>query len=250
MTKKVLVTGSTKGIGFEIAKKFNNGDWHVITTSRNLVNTLHFKDDFKHKENIEYFKVDFRNTQEISELKNAIVHLHGIIDCLVINVGSGSGHVGVDTDFEQNRQQLENNFFTVYKTLKILSSTLKKNCGSKIIIIGSVAGNVNVGAPYNYSSAKSAIVNLLKNYVSNLANYGIAVNLINPGHTLTANGIWDKKLQENPAEVRKILNKYVPLKKIGLASDLAELVFLLAEYNCNYLTGSQIDLDGGLTTSR
>ena len=250
MKKRILVTGSTKGIGLEIAKKFSNSDWQVLTTSRNLANVLQFKSDFEHKENIEYFKVDFRSAEEISELRNKIVNLYGSIDCLVINVGSGSGPVGVATDFEQNRQQIENNFLTVYKTLKILNSTISKNSSSRIIIIGSVAGNVNVGAPYNYSSAKSAIVNLVKNCVFNLAKDGIAINLINPGHTLTANGIWDKKLKENPTLVQKIINEYVPLKKIGLGSDLADLVFLLAEYKSNYLNGAQIELDGGLTISR
>ena len=109
---------------------------------------------------------------------------------------------------------------------------------------------MNVGAPFNYSSAKSAIVNLMKDYVCKLSQDGISVNLINPGHTLTANGVWDKKLKEDPNEVQKMLTKYVPLKKLGTGSDLAELVFLLAEYKSNYLNGTQIELDGGLTISR
>jgi 3-oxoacyl-[acyl-carrier protein] reductase len=90
----------------------------------------------------------------------------------------------------------------------------------------------------------------MKNYVHNLAKDGISVNLINPGHTLTVNGIWDKKLKEDPIGVQEMLAKYVPLKTIGSGSNLAELVFLLAEYKSNYLNGAQIDLDGGLTISR
>jgi 3-oxoacyl-[acyl-carrier protein] reductase len=168
----------------------------------------------------------------------------------VINVGSGSGSVGVATDFEQNRQQIEDNFLTVYRTLKILGSTICKNKNSRIIIIGSVAGKVNVRAPFNYSSAKSAIVNLMKDYVRKLAQDGISVNLINPGHTLTPNGNWDKKLQEDPNGVQNILTKFVPLKRLGSGSDLAELVFLLTEYKSNYLNGAQIEIDGGLTISR
>ena len=250
MNKKVLVTGSTKGIGLEIARKFSNSGWKVLTTSRNPVNILQFKNDFNSKENIEYFKVDFRSNKEISELRETIVNLFEGIDCLVINVGSGSGPVGVATDFEQNRQQIENNFLTVYRTLKILSNTIKKNNNSRIVIIGSVAGNVNVGAPFNYSSAKSAIVNLMKDYVCKLAQDGISVNLINPGHTLTANGIWDKKSQGDPNEVQNILTKFVPLKRLGSGSDLADLVFLLTEYKSNYLNGAQIEIDGGLTISR
>ena len=250
MNKKVLVTGSTKGIGLEIARKFSNSGWKVLTTSRNPVNVLHFKSEFNNKENIDYFKVDFRSNDEINELRKTIINLYESIDCLVINVGSGSGSVGIATDFEQNRQQIEDNFLTVYRTLKILESTIYKNKNSRIIIIGSVAGNVNVGAPYNYSSAKSAIVNLMKNYVKSLSKDEISVNLVNPGHTFTANGIWDKKLQEDLSGVQKILTKYVPLKKLGIGSDLAELVFLLTKYKSNYLNGAQIDLDGGLTISR
>jgi 3-oxoacyl-[acyl-carrier protein] reductase len=90
----------------------------------------------------------------------------------------------------------------------------------------------------------------MNNYVNSLAMDGISVNLINPGHTLTSNGNWDKKLQEDPNGVQKILTKYVPLKKLGLGSDLAELVFLLTEYKSNYLNGAQIEIDGGLTISR
>jgi 3-oxoacyl-[acyl-carrier protein] reductase len=138
----------------------------------------------------------------------------------------------------------------VYRTLKILGSTICKNKNSRVIIIGSVAGKINVGAPYNYSSAKSALVNLMSNYVNSLAIDGISVNLINPGHTLTPNGIWDKKLQADPNGVQKILAKYIPLKKLGSGSDLADLVFLLTEYKSNYLNGAQIEIDGGLTISR
>ena len=250
MNKKVLVTGSTKGIGLEIARKFSNSGWKVLATSRNPVNVLHFKSEFNKKENIDYFKVDFRSNDEINELRKTIVNLYENIDCLVINVGSGSGSVGVATDFEQNCQQIEDNFLTVYRTLKILGSTICKNKNSRIIIIGSVAGKVNVRAPFNYSSAKSAIVNLMKDYVRKLAQDGISVNLINPGHTLTPNGNWDKKLQEDPNGVQNILTKFVPLKRLGSGSDLAELVFLLTEYKSNYLNGAQIEIDGGLTISR
>jgi 3-oxoacyl-[acyl-carrier protein] reductase len=250
MNKKVLVTGSTKGIGLEIARKFSNSGWKVLATSRNPVNVLHFKSEFNKKENIDYFKVDFRSNDEINELRKTIVNLYENIDCLVINIGSGSGSVGVATDFEQNRQQIEDNFLTVYRTLKILGSTICKNKNSRIIIIGSVAGKVNVRAPFNYSSAKSAIVNLMKDYVRKLAQDGISVNLINPGHTLTPNGNWDKKLQEDPNGVQNILTKFVPLKRLGSGSDLAELVFLLTEYKSNYLNGAQIEIDGGLTISR
>jgi 3-oxoacyl-[acyl-carrier protein] reductase len=250
MNKKVLVTGSTKGIGLEIARKFSSSGWKVLATSRNPDNVLHFKSEFNKKENIDYFKVDFRSNDEINELRKTIVNLYENIDCLVINVGSGSGSVGVATDFEQNRQQIEDNFLTVYRTLKILGSTICKNKNSRIIIIGSVAGKVNVRAPFNYSSAKSAIVNLMKDYVRKLAQDGISVNLINPGHTLTPNGNWDKKLQEDPNGVQNILTKFVPLKRLGSGSDLAELVFLLTEYKSNYLNGAQIEIDGGLTISR
>ena len=250
MNKKVLVTGSTKGIGLEIARKFSNSGWKVLTTSRNPVNVLNFKSEFASKENIDYFKVDFRNNDEIDEFRKIIINLYETLDCLVINVGSGSGSVGIATDFEQNLQQIEDNFLTVYRTLKILGSTICKNKNSRIISIGSVAGKVNVRAPFNYSSAKSAIVNLMKDYVCKLAQDGISVNLINPGHTLTANGIWDKKSQGDPNEVQNILTKFVPLKRLGSGSDLAELVFLLTEYKSNYLNGAQIEIDGGLTISR
>jgi 3-oxoacyl-[acyl-carrier protein] reductase len=142
---------------------------------------------------------------------------------------------------------LENNFFTAYRTLKILKDTLTKSDNSRVIIIGSVAGKVNVGAPINYSAAKYALVNLMKNYVKILSKDGISLNLINPGHTLTMDGLWEKKIKLDPEGVQKMLSEYVPLNKIGLGSDLAEFTYLLTLMGSNYLNGAQIDLDGGLT---
>jgi 3-oxoacyl-[acyl-carrier protein] reductase len=247
MSKNILVTGSTKGIGLEIARKFNNSGWKVLATSRSDVNISDFRKEFDYQENVSHFKVDFLINAEISKLKIDIENFYGKIDCLVINVGTGSGTRGINSDFVQNLQQLENNFFTAYRTLKILKDTLTKSDNSRVIIIGSVAGKVNVGAPINYSAAKYALVNLMKNYVKILSKDGISLNLINPGHTLTMDGLWEKKIKLDPEGVQKMLSEYVPLNKIGLGSDLAEFTYLLTLMGSNYLNGAQIDLDGGLT---
>ena len=247
MNQSIIVTGSTRGIGLEIARKFNSCGWKVIATSRNEVDMTNFCKEFENKKNIEHFKVNFGSNAEIHQLKIDIENTHGLVDCLVINIGSGSGAIGIDSDFDQNLQLLDNNFFTAYRSLKILKDVLIKSDKSRVIIIGSAAGKVNVGAPINYSAAKFALSSLLKNYVKILSKDGISLNLINPGHTFTKGGLWDKKIKLDPIGVQKMLTEYVPLNKLGLGSDLAEFTYLLAQMGSNYLNGAQIDLDGGLT---
>jgi 3-oxoacyl-[acyl-carrier protein] reductase len=247
MSRNILVTGSTKGIGLEIAKKFNKSGWKVIATSRNEVDILNFCEKFVIQEHIRHFKVDFRSNSEINQLKLDIENIYGFVDCLVINVGSGSGGIGINSNFVQNLQQLENNLFTATRTLKVLSNILTKSDKSRVFIIGSVAARLNVGAPINYSAAKVALVNLMRHYVKIFSKDGISFNLINPGHTLTLDGLWDKKIKLDPVGVQEMINERVPLNKIGLGSELADFIYLLADMESNYLNGAQIDLDGGLT---
>jgi NAD(P)-dependent dehydrogenase (short-subunit alcohol dehydrogenase family) len=250
LNKTVLIAGSTKGIGLEIARKFHQSNWNVIITSRSNIEIESLKFSNKEQSTLKHFKVDFTKQNEVLWLKQHLVANKTPIDCLISNVGLSSGMKGLNSKFQENMHLLDTNLISVLRTLNLVNDLVVKSENSRIIVIGSVAGKVRVGAPINYSASKAALVSVVKYYAPKFAKFGISINLVNPGHTITKSGIWSKKIEENPLAVFEIVKSNVPMNRLGTATEIAEFIFQIVNSKSNYLTGTQIDYDGGLVISR
>ena len=250
MNKTILISGSTKGIGLEIARKFYDHNWNVIMTSRSNIEIESLQFPSNKQSTLKHFKVDFSKQKDILWLKQHLVLDKTRIDCLISNVGYSSGVKGLLSNFQENMHLLETNLISVLRTLNLVDDLMVKSENSRIIVIGSVASKVRVGAPINYCASKSAIVSLVKHYAQEFAKYGISINLINPGHTLTESGVWAQKIEKNSIAVSEMINSNVPMKRLGTGTELAEFIFHIVTSKSNYLTGTQIDYDGGLVISR
>jgi len=248
MVKKVLVTGSTKGIGKAIAEKFHSQGWDVGITARGQTEINEIANLFNQKRQNSAIgvKVDLSSKDEIINLKHRLEQEWKEIDCIVFNVGSGSGTKGLTSTFEENILSFRTNYLDVVRTFRHLQSLMNKEMGGSIVFIGSIAQEVNVNAPISYSHAKRALNNFALAQSLEFASRKISVNLINPGHILTKNGIWERKMQNSKEEFEKFISQNIPLGRIGQVEDVAELVFLTANNDFRkYLTGTRITLDGG-----
>jgi len=248
MAKKVLVTGSTKGIGKAIAEKFHSQGWDVGITARGQTEINETVNLFNQKRQNSAIgvKADLSSKDEIINLKHRLEQEWKEIDCIVFNVGSGSGTKGLTSTFEENILSFRTNYLDVVRTFRHLQSLMNKEMGGSIVLIGSIAQEVNVNAPISYSYAKRALNNFALAQSLEFASRKISVNLINPGHILTKNGIWERKMQNSKEEFEKFISQNIPLGRIGQVEDVAELVFLTANNDFRkYLTGTRITLDGG-----
>ena len=248
MVKKVLVTGSTKGIGKAIAEKFHSQGWDVGITARGQTEINEIANLFNQKRQNSAIgvKVDLSSKDEIINLKHRLEQEWKEIDCIVFNVGSGSGTKGLTSTFGENILSFRTIYLDVVRTFRHLQSLMNKEMGGSIVFIGSIAQEVNVNAPISYSYAKRALNNFALAQSLEFASRKISVNLINPGHILTKNGIWERKMQNSKEEFEKFISQNIPLGRIGQAEDVAELVFLTANNDFRkYLTGTRITLDGG-----
>ncbi|MCB0393838.1 MAG: SDR family oxidoreductase, partial [Bdellovibrionales bacterium] len=220
--KTVFVTGSTRGIGKGIAEKFHALGGRVIINSRSdwSPSKPFFEDTL-------FFRADLSKDSSVESLRRFSDEKIDRLDVLVLNVGSGRSVPPGEETPEEWRRVIDINLFSATNTLcalkdKILSSR------TSIVFVSSICGLKALGAPITYSAAKAAINSLVAGYALAWGKYGVRVNGVAPGNILFEGSVWDKKLKEDNAGVKKMLKAKVPLKTLGKVEDVADAVEYLA----------------------
>jgi NAD(P)-dependent dehydrogenase (short-subunit alcohol dehydrogenase family) len=249
MKKRVLVTGSTKGIGQGILNKFHAENWDVCITGRDDQKVTKIQNNLNEIRNMSAIGlgIDLSLKNNVDKLFNFIKSTWGELDCLVLNIGSGSGQKGMDASFESNYLSVKINYADVVNQFKVFSQLLENNkSGGNIIFIGSISQNSNVKAPIAYSYSKRAITIFARHEALRLAANKIAVNVINPGHVMTSDGIWSKRKKESLKNYNEFVSSNIPAGIICEVENVAELVFFLTNKKLGgILTGENINIDGG-----
>ena len=250
-----LITGSSKGIGFGIAKEFLAEGAVTILTGRN-VNDLNdasttlskkYKDEL-----IRDVNGDLNDNEVLKTLFDTISNEFGRLDHLVCNIGSGKPVSPLqenDTEFLRMLNiNLINSVKVVNKVLPLIeNSTLDVNNNSSITFISSICGMETLGCPIAYASAKSALISYAKNLSFSLGKKGIRVNVVSPGNIMFPGSTWEKKMSEDPDKVNLMLNSEVPLGCLGEVEDVANLIVFLASKRAKFVNGANFVVDGGQT---
>ena len=237
--KIIIITGSSAGIGFGLAKSFLQDNNKIIICSNNLDR---LKKSSKKLNNCYYLRIDLANKTLIKKSINKIKKKFKKIDILICNYG--------DSDFKKNNLDFEyafnNNFFSTVNTIKYFTPVIKNDTG-KIICISSICGIESIkNAPIGYSLAKAALNNYVKMISVELAKKNILINAIAPGNILFKGSTWEKKLKKNKLKIKKYIQENVPLKKFGTIQEIFSLCKHLC-YDQNFSTGATYILDGGQT---
>ncbi len=242
--KKVLVTGSSKGIGFGICKILLKENCKIIMVSSNEKNLISAKNKLGVR-NISYYKADLTSKKEINELIKYTKEKFKFLDLLVCNLGSGKFLSTNMEDEGEWRRLFEINFWSSFNFITNSEKILRKN-KSSIVCISSIVSNKNIiNAPIAYSSAKSVLNTFVKRYASKLAEKRIRINIISPGNILFPGSTWDDKLMKNKKQTMKYILKNVPLNKFGDIDDIGSMIIYLASDKSKFITGSEFIIDGG-----
>lgn len=248
--KIVLVTGSSKGIGFQIAKSYLEEGSKVIITSRkdkNLNNAQNILEKLNYKNRYILKKVDFTKEKSIKELKQFLNKKKINLDILINNLGNGKGYKDKIPDIKIFTKSLDVNFKSAVMTSKIFIDSLVKNKG-QIVFVSSIVSLEILEAPIEYSISKTAI-NAFSKSISIKYGSKIRINTVVPGNIFFKDGTWDKKLKLNKNKVMEYINKNVPQKKFGMPEDVANLILFLTSDKANFINGSTIVIDGGQNKS-
>ena len=230
----VFISGASRGIGKSIANYFAENDYKVIGTSRN-----DFEFDNK-SENLIPIKLDITSRDDIKECFNELKSKGLLPDVLINNAGITSDQLFLKMKDDDWDNVIATNLTGTYNLTKIFIKNMIKNKNGRIINISSVAGLMGNPGQVNYASSKSALNGFTKSLAKEIGSRNITVNSIAPGFIDTDM----TSFLDNDA--KNAIIKDIPLKRFGMASDVAELTLFLASNEASYITGQTISIDGGL----
>lgn len=241
--KKVFITGSTKGIGLEIAKKLETYGCIIAINSRNkssLENAYKF-----FKKPVYGILGDMSSEIDVHNAIEEFINNFNSMDILICNVGSGRSAA----PFNEKKIDWEKSFMEnlLSATNPILESKkyLSKSSGV-ITCISSICGEKMIdNAPLTYSSFKSALNRFVINSSFYLAKENIRINAVSPGNVFFEGSIWEKKLKENRIPVEEMLEKKIPMRKFVSPEEIAETVAFLSSPLSASTTGQIIAVDAG-----
>jgi 3-oxoacyl-[acyl-carrier protein] reductase len=246
--RRVLVTGSTRGIGYGIASAFVKEGARVMLTGRDA-KTLKQRCQTLERSHvgsrINGFAGDLTDEAVIKDLAEKCQAVWRGLDALVLNLGSGKSVPGVSVDADEWRRVLDLNLVSTMSALRELLPLMKNNSEASITFVGSIAGLESLGAPLPYVAAKAGLTLAMKSTAQLLAPRGIRVNLVAPGNIFFKGGTWDRKLRENSKAVEEMLKTQVPMQRLGRVSEIADLVVFLASPKASFVTGACVVADGG-----
>jgi 3-oxoacyl-[acyl-carrier protein] reductase len=245
--KRVVVTGSSSGIGLGIARHFVRHGSRVVITGRDAARLAGICDASQSVGALSSAAVDLTTEQGVGELATTVMKQLDGLDVLVLNIGSGRSVSFADAEWVEWVRVLELNLISALQTLRVLTPILLQGRDPAVCFIGSIAGSEATVAPIAYGAAKAGLSHAMKVAARELAPQGIRVNMVSPGNVLSAGGTWDRKQQSDPAGVAEMLQRAVPLRRFATVEEIAVAVLFLCSRLSSFTVGANLIVDGGQT---
>lgn len=251
--KNAVITGGSDGIGLGIAHAFAENGANLILIGRETEKLENAKNELsEYKTEIYILPSDLSDTEKIKDLSNQILTIYSKIDVLVNNAGIGKFMPFSETDLSLLDLHLNLNIKAPYLLTQQLLPSLIKNKGNVINISSYFAHRMLPGRTTTaYSISKGALDSFTKSLAFEIGHLGIRVNGIAPGSILTPQ--FNRNLQSLPNDKQATFDEMVkniyPLGKIGSAEDIGKASVFLASNQADWITGTVLAVDGGLTTN-
>lgn len=235
MSKTVLITGASRGIGADTARLFAKNGYNVaINYNKSEEKALALAEEIGGIA----VRADIASPEEVKKMIDA-VHVHfGKIDVLVNNAGIAQQKLFTDITESDWDNMFDINMKGMFNVTQAVVRDMIANKNGAIINLSSIWGIAGASCEVHYSASKSAVIGFTKALAKELGLSGISVNCIAPGVIYTE---MNAHLDEETIEA---LKEETPLGKIGTGYDIAKTALFLAE--SEFITGQVISPNGGI----
>jgi 3-oxoacyl-[acyl-carrier protein] reductase len=238
-----LVTGASRGIGAAIALALAKRGLNVIGTATTDAGSGKISEALSAFRGCSGRTLDVNDVKSAESLIDSIVKEHGGLQVLVNNAGITRDNLAMRMKDDEWDAVLDTNLKAVFRMSRAVMRTMMKQRYGRIISITSVVGSSGNAGQANYAAAKAGVAGMTRALARELGSRSITVNCVAPGFIetdMTAN------LQE---EQQKSLLSQIPLGHLGKPADIAHAVAYLASPEAAYVTGQELNVNGGMYMS-
>lgn len=240
MTQRIaLVTGASRGIGQAIAKRLANEGYLVIGTATSEKGAAAVNDYLQELGGAGRV-LNVQDAEQINQIFDSIEKEFGNVQVLVNNAGITQDGLLMRMDDNAWERVLDVNLTSVFRTSKRAMKGMMKARQGRIINITSVVAAMGNAGQTNYTASKAGIEGFTRSLAREIGSRQITVNCVAPGFIDT-----DMTSELDEALIKSMLNA-VPLARLGKPEDIAAAVNFLASEEAGYITGTVLDVNGGM----
>lgn len=241
-----LVTGSSRGIGAAVAKRFARfGAKTVINYldlegSANRQDAEHVVKTIKgHGHEVMLVQTDVTNPDQVKTMVRQVLDKWQRIDILVNNAGISFRYPFLDDPPDATQKILDVNLQGTLNCCKAVIPHMITQGYGRIVNTASIAAQVGCSVGYAYATAKAGIIGLTRALAVEYAQTGITLNTIAPGTIAT------KKVMAYDPDRLKVWKEATPMKRFGTLDECAHAILFLASKDAGYITGQVLSINGG-----
>lgn len=237
MTRLVLITGGTIGIGAKTARMFKEQGYQVAC---NYVGNKDRADQFTADTEIPTYRWDVTDADACKSGITKVENDLGPVSVLVNNAGIIRDHTITKMTVEEWQSVINIDLSACFYMSRQVVPNMKEAKFGRIISLSSVNGLAGQFGQTNYAAAKAGIIGFTKSLALETARHGITANVVAPGYTDTS------MMQDVPAEtLQKIIDK-VPVGRLATPEEIARAILFLAHDESGFITGETLSVNGGL----
>ncbi|MFY9402264.1 MAG: 3-oxoacyl-[acyl-carrier-protein] reductase [Candidatus Omnitrophota bacterium] len=239
--KVAFITGSAQGIGRAIALTFAKEGADIVVADLNLdlaAKTASEIESLGRKAMA--LELDVTDYAKVEEGVNKILDKFGKVDILVNNAGINKDNLLIRMSQAEWDAVISVNLKGTFNCIKAVSRPMIKQRSGKIVNIASIIGLMGNWGQANYAASKAGIIALTKTVAKEFATRNINANAVAPGFIQT------DMTAKLPEDVKKKMLEAIPMAKLGVPEDVANLCLFLASEESSYITGQVITIDGGM----
>ena len=251
LTDKVtLLSGGSRGIGFQIAKDLVSEGSHVVISARGEDQLMQAVDEIngQKKGRAVGFVGDVTRKGIPEAFVRKALDSFGGVDVLINSVGAGNPKVLLNSTDEDWQQSFELNLFTAVRLSRLIVPEMKKRGGGAILNIASIWGRESKGTMI-YNATKASLISFSKALAQQVAKENIRVNSLAPGSIWFPGGVWDRRVKEAPDGLRGFINSELPFGRFGRPEEVSALALFMVSPRASLVHGACWNIDGGQSRS-